>query len=378
MIKIKKIIFITIKSALTLVALLTLVLFFYAAFYYEPSAVERKITEAEITKIEEPSDLESSQKPESDVTEDATDVAKVEDVTDVPKVEEVIQDGLFVIVGNRAITKSDIVDEIKIILILNNIIYSSDLREKLQKLAIKSTVKRIVKEIEISKNNLLEFSQDDFNTELNRLANNLNMDIDTLKNVCISNGLDFSIIKNQIKTELLWNSLIFALYRDRVSINLNEIDEQLKLYQDKKEFVEFLISEIIIKSVGKDKLESRIEEIKNKIKTEGFENVAMNLSISQSAIRGGDLGWLSENEISGKFRSKILNTSIGSLSVPIFLNEGILIFKVRDKRIVEKEINLVKLKNQLVESEKQKILNMYSMSHYDNLRRSISIKFLDE
>ena len=104
----------------------------------------------------------------------------------------------------------------------------------------------------------------------------------------------------------------------------------------------------------------------------------MNLSISQSAIRGGDLGWLSENEISGRFRSKILNTSIGSLSVPIFLNEGILIFKVRDKRIVEKEINLVKLKNQLVESEKQKILNMYSMSHYDNLRRSISIKFLDE
>ena len=378
MIKIKKIIFITIKSALALVALLILVLFFYAAFYYEPSAVERKITEAEITKIEEPSDLQSSQKPESDVTEDVTDVPKVEDVTDVPKVEEVIQDGLFVIVGNRAITKSDIVNEIKIILILNNMIYSSDLREELQDLAIKSAVKRTVKEIEISKNNFLEFSQDDFNNELKRLANNLDMDIDTLKNVCISNGLDFSIIKNQIKTELLWNSLIFAFYRNRVSINLNEIDEQLKLYQDKKEFVEFLISEIIIKPVEKDKLESRVEEIKNKIKTEGFENAAMNLSISQSAVRGGDLGWLGENEISKKFRSKILNTSIGSLSEPILLNEGILIFKVRDKRIVEKEINLVELKNQLVESEKQKILNMYSMSHYDNLRRSISIKFFDE
>ena len=63
MIKIKKIIIITIKSALALVTLLTLVLFFYAAFYYEPSAAERKITEAEITKIEEPSDLQSSQKP---------------------------------------------------------------------------------------------------------------------------------------------------------------------------------------------------------------------------------------------------------------------------------------------------------------------------
>ena len=52
------------------------------------------------------------------------------------------------------------------------------------------------------------------------------------------------------------------------------------------------------------------------------------------------------------------------------------------KQIIEQgllgKINLVELKNKLVESEKQKILNMYSMSHYDNLRRSISINFFNE
>ena len=48
---------------------------------------------------------------------------------------------------------------------------------------------------------------------------------------------------------------------------------------------------------------------------------------------------------------------------------------VRDKRKVKNEINLEELKNQLVNTEKSKILNMYSMSHYNNLRRSISIKF---
>ena len=39
---------------------------------------------------------------------------------EIKKIETTIQDGLFVTVGNRAITKSDIVIEIKIILILNN------------------------------------------------------------------------------------------------------------------------------------------------------------------------------------------------------------------------------------------------------------------
>ena len=45
---------------------------------------------------------------------------------------------------------------------------------------------------------------------------------------------------------------------------------------------------------------------------------------------------------------------------------------------IKKEINLEELKNQLVDSEKTKMLNMYSKSHYDKLRRSISIKFFNE
>ena len=289
-----------------------------------------------------------------------------------------IKDGLFITVGDRAVTKLDIINEIKIIIILNNMSYSDDKREKLQEMAIKSIIKKNIKKIEISKNDFLKFSQNDLNNELSRLANRINLDVETLKNICITNELDFSIITEQIETELLWYSLIFNLYRNRLSINLNEIDEQLKLNQNKKEFEEFLISEIIVQSVEKDKLKSKIEEIKNQIEIEGFENAAMNLSISQTAEKGGDLGWVNENEISKKFKSKILNTSIGNISEPILLKEGILFFKVRDKRKIKNEINLDELKNQMVNSEKTKILNMYSMSHYDNLRRSVAIKFFDE
>ena len=104
----------------------------------------------------------------------------------------------------------------------------------------------------------------------------------------------------------------------------------------------------------------------------------MKLSISESAMSGGDLGWLNENKLAEKFRSILSNTPIGSLSKPILLNKNILIFKVRDKRKIKKEINLEELKNQLVDSEKTKMLNMYSKSHYDKLRRLISIKFFNE
>ena len=69
-----------------------------------------------------------------------------------------------------------------------------------------------------------------------------------------------------------------------------------------------------------------------------------------------------------------MDTPIGTLSKPIILENGILIFKVRDKRKIDKNVSLEEIKNELINAEKSKILNMHSMSHYDKARRSISIK----
>ncbi len=286
-----------------------------------------------------------------------------------------IKDSLFATVGNKAITRSDIVNEIKTILILNGQNFSQDYAQQIESAAIQSTIKRNIKQIEIEKYNYLKFNHADLNNELNQLASNINVNLDTLKNTFIANGINFSDVNNQIRTELLWNSLIFNLYKDRLSININEIDEQLKLIQNKKEMEEYLISEIIIKPISKDKLQSKIKEIKNKISIEGFEKTAINLSISETALKGGDLGWISENVISETFRSKIINTPVGHISAPIILPQGILFFKLRDKRKLKKFVNLEDAKNQLVNAEKTKILKMHSLSHYENLKKSISIQY---
>ena len=83
---------------------------------------------------------------------------------------------------------------------------------------------------------------------------------------------------------------------------------------------------------ARDQVNSKIDEIKNNIKIDGFEKVALNYSISETAIRGGDLGWVNENAISEKFKSIIKNTQVGNISEPIFLPEGIFLFKLRDKK----------------------------------------------
>ena len=286
-----------------------------------------------------------------------------------------IKDGLFATVGDKAITESDIVREIKTILILTDQPYSDEKRDLLQSVAVRESIKRNIKKIEIEKYNNLSYNESDLSKELIFLADQSNSDLNTLKIKFAQNGINFTNVIENIKTELLWNSLIFELYKNRLNINLNEVDEQVKNLNKKKDINEYLISEIIIKPVSEDKISLEINKIKDEIEVHGFEKVAMEKSISDSSINGGDLGWVAENLISEEFKNKIINTSIGRISEPVLLPEGIIFFKIRDKRTSKKITNIEDARQQIINSEKTKILNMYSLSHYDTLRRSIAINY---
>ena len=286
-----------------------------------------------------------------------------------------VSDSLFATVGNKALTKFDILKELKLILIINGQSFSEDRRIQLESAAVNSAIKNTIKRMEIEKYNDLSYDKDDLNKELVRIASNLDMDVDLLRSTLLANEIEFSYLTAQIQTELLWNSLIFNIYKDRVSINIDEINEQLELIQSAKETYEYLISEIIINPATEDMRQNKINEVKEKIKLDGFEQTAVDLSISETGLKGGDLGWINENVLSKQFKSKIVMTKVGEISEPVILKEGILFFKVRDKRKIEKFSSLEKAKDQLVKSQKTKILNMFSLTHYDNLKRTISIEY---
>ena len=61
--------------------------------------------------------------------------------------------------------------------------FSEDKKKQLQVTALQSIIKRKIKKIEIEKYESLSFNQKDVKIELNKYANNLNMDIETFKNV---------------------------------------------------------------------------------------------------------------------------------------------------------------------------------------------------
>ena len=70
-----------------------------------------------------------------------------------------IKDSLYMTVGNKAVTQSDIINEMKIILILNKQSYSDTNKEQLHKSAVNSIITRLIKQIEVEKHDFLDFNE---------------------------------------------------------------------------------------------------------------------------------------------------------------------------------------------------------------------------
>ena len=284
-----------------------------------------------------------------------------------------ITDSLIGTIGSKALTSSDLINEMKMLLIVNGKTFSQTNKKELQSIALRSIINRLIKQIEIEKHNFNDFNKEDIVNEINSIAKNLNMDVSSLKNSFKVNKINFSNLENRIETELKWNGLIFTLYKNRITININEINRQLKLIQNQKFIEEYLIYEILIEPVSQDKFQAKINEIKNKIQEDGFEKTAIIYSKAESASNGGKLGWVKETALSEKFRKVLKNINVGSIAKPVAVSEGIILLKLADKKKLEQKIDLEVAKNALLNSEKEKKLQMYALSHYNKLKQSVEI-----
>ena len=132
------------------------------------------------------------------------------------------------------------------------------------------------------------------------------------------------------------------------------------------------------KSIVKTIVKNKTEKIGNKFFWKLFLVINKNNKKLQRIQTTGDVKRKlnkTKNTIPKKLRDEIKKTPVGSVSEAIILPEGILIFKLKEIRSVENIVDLDQVKDELISNEKAKILNMYSQTHYDKLRRSITIKY---
>tara|TARA_Y100000816_G_C26100616_1_gene583200 strand:- start:70 stop:681 length:612 start_codon:yes stop_codon:yes gene_type:complete len=138
--------------------------------------------------------------------------------------ESKIEHKIAVIVNEELITSYDIIQRMKLSAILQGI----NINENNNQLLINNTVDELIHE-KLKKEKIKEYEitfteKEYLEFETNFLLR-LNFDKTSLKNLLITNNINFVELENLLANELSWNNLINALYVRLTSVSDMEVDE---------------------------------------------------------------------------------------------------------------------------------------------------------
>ena len=155
-----------------------------------------------------------------------------------------------------------------------------------------------------------------------------------------------------------------------------EIENELKKsLENKIEIVEYELSEIEVLFNQKD-LNKNLEEIYETIKNSDFKTAVKKYSISPSSENDGKMGKLNEKSLSKVYLNELKKLSIGEITNPIRSGESVVILKIDNiKKIGNEDLDLEKIKKEIVLRKRDEKLNLFSRSHLSSVENSILVKF---
>ena len=283
-----------------------------------------------------------------------------------------IENKILFKVNNEIITSLDIFSEMKYLRTINDefkkiekekafeVSKNSIIREKIKELEIKRVIKKIEIEDKILNNLIISYFKE---FEINSIAE--------FENFFLNKDIDPNVIKKKISIEVLWNQLIYSRYNQNVKIDKQLIKNNLS---NNKKQTEFLISEILFNIDENEDLNKKFLLIDNSIKEINFAQTALAYSISDTANKGGNLGWISESILSEQIYKKIKKLKIGEHTNPILVPGGFLILKLLDFKEVNKEFDIENEVKKIVKEKTNQQLNQFSNIYFNKVKKDLVIE----
>lgn len=279
-------------------------------------------------------------------------------------------------VNEEIVTNFDIKKELNYLRALNNNLDNLDKIES-YKIAEESLTREKIKYSEILKfvdiekfNNKELIDKIIFN-----IMNGLNLtDKLEFENYLNNYQLKIADVEKKILIEVLWNQLIASRYSDKININENELLKRIRTENlNRKNIVEYDLSEIVFQAKNQDSLKSMINQINISISNIGFENTANKFSIANTSKFGGKIGKINENQLSKKISIELDKLKIGEYTKPLKVGNGFLILLINNKNNINREVDEETILNNMIKSEKEKQFESFSQIYFNKVKINTNI-----
>ena len=169
-----------------------------------------------------------------------------------------------------------------------------------------------------------------------------NMAEGILRDKLASLGVSVRTLFDQIRAQLAWTQVLREQLADRINIADAEIDDQMQLHEKQVGKPEYRVGEIFIPvddpvniSDAQRFAETVIGELRSGA---AFSAVAAQFSQTQTALEGGELGWVQPDQLDPQVARLLVEMPIGAVSNPVKVPGGFDIVTLQGKREVGRDM----------------------------------------
>ncbi len=244
-------------------------------------------------------------------------------------------EGVLVSVNDDMVTSYDLKQRMLLLMATSGVQVTQENYSQFQSQALRSLIdERLqMQEMKHWKVNVEDKEVDD---ELNRMAQQSNMDKDQLLGELKKIGVEPATLKAQIRAQVGWNELVGGRYHSNAQVGRDQIDSTMdKIIADGQK-PQYAVSEIFIDPQAAGSMDAAIkgaqqlsEQLNQKVAP--FQAVARQFSNAPSAGNGGDEGWMVSGAIDPQIEATLKAMKVGDISAPVQTKDGVYIFYLRDK-----------------------------------------------
>ncbi len=166
-----------------------------------------------------------------------------------------------------------------------------------------------------------------------------------LRQKLAADGVSTRTLIDQIRAQLSWSQLLHESAGERINITEADVAEQQKLAAQQVGQTEYRVGEIFI-SVDDPANSADAQKFAETVISQlhsgaPFPMVAAQFSQTQSALEGGELGWVQANQLDPEVARVVAAMPVGAISNPIRVPGGFSVVTLQAKREIGRDMATV-------------------------------------
>jgi peptidyl-prolyl cis-trans isomerase SurA len=243
------------------------------------------------------------------------------------------------IVNDDVVSRSDLANRVQLVVRSSSIPDTQQNRERASSQVLRALIDEKLQMQEAKRLNVA-VSQQEIDDALGRLEQQNKMPKGALDQYLTQIGIPRATLVDQITASLAWGKLVRNRLLQDVTVSDEEVEEALAHFKENVDVPQNRVIEIFLaidnpnqEGEVKRVADQLIDQIRNGV---NFSSVAQQFSQSPTAAVGGDLGWVTLNQLAPAAADAIQKMKPGEMSYPVRTPAGYYILYLVDRKILGK------------------------------------------